>query len=58
MKTDIQINPNKEIYTEEEMKNFTKRGIISLIGGVILHLELGTFYVWGSISNKLKIIFF
>lgn len=52
MKTDINIMLNKDIYTEEEMKNFTRRGIISLIGGVILHLELGTFYVWGSISNN------
>jgi hypothetical protein len=51
MKTDINIMLNKDIYTEEEMKNFTRRGIISLIGGVILHVELGTFYVWGSISN-------
>ncbi|CAK89915.1 unnamed protein product (macronuclear) [Paramecium tetraurelia] len=50
MKTDLQINVNKDIYSEEEMRNFTKRGIISLIGGVILHIELGTFYVWGSIS--------
>ena len=52
MKTDLQIGLSKEIYSEEEMKAFTIRGIISLIGGLLLHLELGTFYVWGSISNN------
>lgn len=45
---------NKDLYSDDEMKKFTIQGIISLIGGILLHLELGTFYVWGSIS-KLKI---
>lgn len=25
-------------------------GIKSMVGGLLLHIELGTFYVWGSIS--------
>jgi hypothetical protein len=40
-----------ELYTDEEMRNIMIQGIKSMIGGLLLHIELGTFYVWGSISN-------
>ena len=39
-----------ELYTDEEMKQITIGGVKSLLGGLLLHLELGTFYVFGSIS--------
>ncbi|CAD8151060.1 unnamed protein product [Paramecium octaurelia] len=48
--SNLEIKPKKEVYTNEEMKKFTKQGIVSLVGGVLIHIELGTFYVWASIS--------
>lgn len=44
-------NTTTELYTDEEMKQITISGIKSLLGGLLLHLELGTFYVFGSIST-------
>ncbi|CAD8057540.1 unnamed protein product [Paramecium primaurelia] len=49
-KSNIQIKIEKEVYTNEEMKKFQREGIFSLIGGILIHIELGTIYIWTSIS--------
>jgi hypothetical protein len=46
---------SSDLYSDEEMKQITIGGIKSLLGGLLLHLELGTFYVFGSISNDIHI---
>jgi hypothetical protein len=41
-------------YTPAELKKIKVRGVISVIGGILLHVVIGTFYTWGTISKILK----
>jgi hypothetical protein len=48
---DHEHDPNLLVYSAAKLKQIKIRGVISVIGGILLHLVLGTFYVWGTISN-------
>lgn len=38
-------------YNATELRAIKIQGYLTLIGGVALHFVLGTFYLWGGISN-------
>jgi len=55
-KTDLEmakaetLEPGTVMMTPEEFKSFKKEGFRVVLGGILVHLVLGTFYMWGTIS--------
>ena len=43
-------------YSPKELQSIKIQGAVCIIGGIALHFVLGTFYLWGGISNILLLI--